>query len=60
MQQTIALSTIHNVSNASHHVDDDTAVLPLVATTHPLPYTFMSLERGIGEGMNPQSSRNPS
>ena len=36
-QQIIALNTVHDVSNIHDHEDISTAVLPLVATTHPHP-----------------------
>ena len=36
-QQTIALSKVHEVSNTNIKRDINTAVLPLVATTHPRP-----------------------
>ena len=36
-QQTKALSTIHDVSTIHDHKNINTAVLPLVATSHPHP-----------------------
>ena len=56
VQQTIALRIIRNVSNNSYHANKNTAVFSLVATTHPSPYMFLSLERRQQGGMNPLSS----
>ena len=36
-QQTIALRTVHDVSNIYDHVDIKTTVSPLVATAYPRP-----------------------
>ena len=52
-QQTIALSTVHNVTNIHDHEDINTVVLPLVATAHPRPYTFLSPERRHKWGHEP-------
>ena len=36
-QQTIALTTVHDVSNIHDHEDTNTVVLPVVAKAHPHP-----------------------
>ena len=57
-QQTFALSKAHEVSNTNIKRDINNAILPLVETAHPRPYTFLSLVQGIKGGMNPLSSIN--
>ena len=52
-QRIIVLNTIHDVSNIYNHKDINTVVLPLVATTHPRPRTFLSLERRHKRGHEP-------
>ena len=49
-QQTIALSTVHDVSNINDHEDINVVVLLLVATANPPPYMFLSLECRHGGG----------
>ena len=56
VQHTIALTMIHNVSNNSYFANKNITVFSLVATTHPPPCMFLSLERGKQGGMNPLSS----
>ena len=46
-QQTIALRSVHNISNNSHHANKNTIVFSLVATTHPSPYTFLEKSSGL-------------
>ena len=58
MQHTTAISTLHDVSNIHNHEDINIVILPLVGTTHPRPYMFLSLGRRHEGDMNLPSSIN--